>query len=197
MELDLKNKIPDIRHLDDMRDVLYDQAWAKTAPNLELYYMYRNLIEKDDLKYDITIIPAQMLGKEFTKTKGHRHIGSYPEVYSVLEGEAIYLMQKHNKEDSNIIDDVFAIKAKKGDVAIIPSYYTHITINPSSQNLKMDDWMAIEAKSDYSSIKKMGGACYFYTIQGWIKNSNYKEIPELRFEEPKKSIPEDLSFLKG
>lgn len=192
MAVDLKDKTPDIRYLYDMKDVIYDKEWLKTAPNLELYYMYRSLEEKNGLKYDITIIPAQMLGKEFTKTKGHEHVGPYPEIYIVLEGEAIYLMQKQD-----VIEDVYAVKAKKGDVIIIPSYYAHITINASNQDLKMADWMAIEAKSNYDPIQKMQGACYFYTIDGWIKNKNYKQIPELRFEEPKKSIPKDLSFLKG
>lgn len=194
MEVDLKDKTPDIRYLNDMKDVIYDREWLKTAPNLELYYMYRKLKEEDGLKYDITIIPAQMLGKEFTKTKGHEHIGPYPEIYIVLEGEAIYFMQKQKQD---VIEDVYAVKAKKGDVVIIPSYYAHVTINPSNQDLKMADWMAIEAKSDYDPIQKMQGACYFYTKEGWIKNKNYKQVPELRFEEPKKSIPEDLDFLKG
>ena len=194
MEVNLKDKTPDIRYLNDMKDVIYDKEWLKTAPNLELYYMYRGLKKKGELRYDITVIPAQMLGKEFTKTKGHEHVGSYLEIYIVLEGEAIYFMQKQKQD---IIEDVYAVKAKKGDVIIIPSYYAHITINPSSQNLKMANWMAIEAKSNYDPIQKMQGACYFYTKEGWIKNTNYKQVPELRFEEPKKSVPEDLSFLKG
>jgi len=65
----------EIRYLDDMKIVLYDKAWAKTAPNLEVYYMERGLEEKNGLRYDITTIPPKMLGKEFVKTKGHYHIG--------------------------------------------------------------------------------------------------------------------------
>ncbi len=194
MEIDLKDKTPDIRYLYDMKDVIYDKEWLKTAPNLELYYMYRGLKKKGELRYDITIIPARMLGKEFTKTKGHEHIGKYGEVYIVLEGKAIYFMQKQKQD---IIEDVFAIKAKKGDVAVIPPDYAHVTINPSDKDLKMANWMASKAKSDYTPIQKMQGACYFYTTDGWIKNKNYKQVPKLRFEKPKKSIPEDLSFLKG
>lgn len=34
----LKTIKPDVRYLNDMRQVLYDQKWAKKAPNLELYY---------------------------------------------------------------------------------------------------------------------------------------------------------------
>ena len=32
-----KVKKPDIRYLNDMREVIYDKKWLKTAPNLELY----------------------------------------------------------------------------------------------------------------------------------------------------------------
>jgi len=187
-------KSMEIRYLNDMKEVLYDQEWAKTAPNLELYYMNRGVKEKDNLRYDITTIPSQMLGKEFTKTKGHEHIGEYGEVYMVLEGEAYYLMQKRKND---IIEDVFVIKAKKGDVAVIPPGYGHVTINPSNKDLKMANWLDKDCKSDYSPMQKFQGACYFYTTEGWIKNKNYKQVPELRFEKPKKSMPDNLDFLKG
>jgi len=193
MEIDLK-KTPNIRYLNDMRDVIYDKEWLKTAPNLELYYMYRGLKRKDGLRYDITVIPPRMLGKEFVKTKGHKHIGSYGEIYIVLEGKAIFFMQKGEK---GVIEDVYAIKTKKGEVAIIPSYYAHITINPSQKELKMANWMAEEAKSDYKPIQKIEGGCYYYTRKGWIKNKNYKKVPKLHFEKPLKSIPKNLDFLKG
>ena len=193
MRINLKNKKPDIRYLNDMKNVLYDQQWAKTASNFELYYMYRGLKEKDGLRYDITVIPARMLGKEFTKTKGHEHVGNYGEVYIVLEGKAIYLMQKRRGKE---IIDAFAIKAKKGDVAVIPSGYGHITINPSKKDLKMANWMAEGVKSNYAPILKTNGACYYYTKKGWIKNKNYKKVPKLRFEKPKKSLPKNLDFLK-
>ena len=38
---------PDVRYLEDMKDVVYDKEWLKTAPNLELYYMYRDLAETE------------------------------------------------------------------------------------------------------------------------------------------------------
>ena len=97
MEINLRGKKPDIRYLDDMREVLYDKKWAKKAPNLELYYMYRGLKKKNGLRYDITLISPQMLGKEFVKTKGHEHL-NLGEVYIVLEGEAIFLIQKREGE---------------------------------------------------------------------------------------------------
>ena len=194
MEIDITKLTPDIRHLNDVREVLSDKDFAKNSENIELYYMYRGLEKKDGLRYDITVIPAKMLGNEFIKTKGHYHEGAYGEIYTVLQGTAIYLMQKRN--ETGDIDDVYAVKAQKGGVVIIPSFYGHITINPSeTEDLKMANWVSEECKSDYSLYEKNQGACYYYTKQGWLKNEKYTNIPELRFESPVKSFPEDLSFL--
>lgn len=194
MTYDLTKITPDIRCLDDMREVLADKDFAETAQNTELYFMYRGLEKNNSLRYDITTIPAKMLGKEFVKTKGHYHEGAYGEVYMVLEGFAIYLMQKlgENKE----ITDIYFVEAKKGDVVIIPSFYGHVTINPSeTENLKMANWVSENCKSDYSLYVKMQGAGYYFTKQGWLKNENYKSLPMLRQEQPVASLPEDLSFL--
>lgn len=192
-DFNLKNLKPDIRCLKDMGNVLYDKEWQKTADlDLELYYMYRGLAEKDNFRYDITVIPSLMLGKEFNKTKGHQHLGNYQEIYIVLKGEAIYLIQQ---AENDAIKDVFAVKAKAGDICLIPAGATHFTINPSDQELKMANWIDKNCQSDYNSIDNKQGACYFYTLNGWLKNQNYKNIPPLRFEEPQKSFPQELSFL--
>ena len=207
MDYDLSKITPDIRYLNDVKSVLHDKKFSEITGNFELYFMYRGLEEKEGLRYDITVIPEKMLGDEFIKTKGHYHVGSYGELYTVLDGTAIYLMQKRKPDSDNEIEDVYFVKAKKGDVVIIPQYYGHITINPSeSENLKMVNWVSKDCKSDYSLYEKFQGACYFFTkgpasAKGsgegtWIKNENYKSIPELREEKPTKYIPEDLSFLK-
>jgi glucose-6-phosphate isomerase len=60
----------------------------------------------------------------------------------------------------------------------------------------MANWGSSKTKSDYSPFEKLHGACYYYTKQGWIKNENYKSVPELRFEQPAKSVPENMDFLK-
>ncbi|MBI3631395.1 MAG: glucose-6-phosphate isomerase [Candidatus Staskawiczbacteria bacterium] len=197
MEVDLKNLTPDIRHLNNMREVIYDKEWLKTADNSELYYMYRAVEEKDKIRYDITIVPSAMLGSEFIKTKGHYHKEGHQEIYTVLEGQAIYLMQKRKNGNPEEIEDVYAVKAEKGDIVIIPPFYGHITINPSeTKELKMANWVSPQCESDYSLYEKMQGACYYYLKTGWVKNENYKIVPDLRFEEPSKSLPEDLNFLK-
>lgn len=176
-----------------MKEVVFDKEWFKKTPkNMELYYMYRGIKKKDDLRYDITVIPGQILGQEFVKTKGHRH--PCEETYKVLEGQAVFLLQKVK---GKIVEDVYAIKAKKGDKVNIPSNYDHLVINPSNQELKIGNWVSEKSGHNYGLLQKMKGACYFYIKDpasrrratasrgGWIKNKNYKKIPKLQFEKPK------------
>lgn len=192
--VDLTKLTPDLRHLDDVRMVLADQEFAKTAENVELYKMYRKLNVENDLRYDVTVIPPRMFGNEFVKTKGHIHAGFYGEVYMVLEGEGIYFAQLGDEQE---IKDVFAVHAKKGDVIIIPAGYGHVTINPSPETLKTANWIAEHDKGDFSMFEKNQGGCYYYLESGWIKNEHYKNVPALRFEEPLKEVPKDLSFLRA
>ncbi|MFC1663911.1 glucose-6-phosphate isomerase, partial [Patescibacteria group bacterium] len=69
----MKSKIkkPQIRFLNEMKGVIYDKEWAKTNPNFELYYVWRGMKKKGELRYDITYIPPFNLGKEFVRTKGN------------------------------------------------------------------------------------------------------------------------------
>ena len=190
----MKLENPDIRYLYDLKKVVYDKEWFNGSPNLELYYMYRGVETKGDLRYDITIMPAKMLGVEFVKTLGHYHPENYGELYIVLKGRAIYLIQKIDKNGE--IEDIYAVEAKKGDYVVIPPRYGHITINPGDEDLKMANWVYGDFKSIYDPIVKKGGGGYFYINQGWVKNENYANVPDLRMERAQDSMPEDLSFLR-
>jgi len=191
--MEVKTK-PEIRYLYDMREVLYDKKWAETTPNLELYYMYRGVKKRDNLRYDITIIPPQMLGKEFARTKGNRNSNDFPELYTVIRGKAILLMQR---ADGKIIKDVLAIKLRRGDWVIIPPDCAVVTINPTKKNLKTANWVSEKNENIYREVETMKGLCYYYTKDGWVKNKNYKKIPKLRFKKPLKEAPKNLDFLYG
>lgn len=186
-----------IRTLEEMKEVVYDREWLKSADkSLELYYMYRDLavdsqnrekLEGAKVRYDITVIPPKRLGCEYVKTLGHYHPHlpqkkvTYPEIYEVLQGKAHYLLQKLKDER---IEEVAVIEAKEGEVVVIPPHYGHITINSSQENLKMANLVARNFSSIYAPIKEKKGGAYFELEQGWIKNENYSELPEIRLMKP-------------
>jgi len=190
----MKMRNPDIRYLYDLKDVLYDQEWLKQSPNLELYYMYRAIKKENNIRYDKTVIPAQKLGREFTKTKGHSHPDKFGELYFVVSGKCFCLIQKTNSQEE--VEDVYAVEAIKNQYIVIPPGYSHITINHGEETLEMTNWVSDEFHADYSLIEEKKGASYYYlTDFQWLKNNNYKKVPELKFKKALDSKPEDLSFL--
>jgi glucose-6-phosphate isomerase len=198
---------PDVRRLYDMREVIFDQEWLAGAENLELYFMYRDLFlshsDKENLmdqglRYDITIIPPNMLGLEFVKTAGHYHPlapkseVTYPELYEVLEGEALYLLQKKD------LSDVVAVYARTGDKVVVPPDYGHITINRFNKTLKMSNFVARDFSSLYQPFKEKGGGAYFYLREGFLKNQSCPEAVELRrIEAPNSMKLAKLGLTKG
>ena len=207
LEFGGKSKEPDIRRLYDMSDVIFDQEWLASAQNFELYYMYRDLYltraDRDrlldqGLRYDITVIPPGMLGREYIKTAGHYHpqppgsIVSYPEIYEVLEGEALYLLQKQD------LSNVVAVNASAGDKVLVPPDYGHITINRSNKTLKMANFVARKFSSLYEPYKQRGGGAYFFTKDGFLKNPRCPEATELaRVEAPDNGLLRRLGVAKG
>jgi glucose-6-phosphate isomerase, archaeal len=209
MELEFggKKREPDIRWLYDLRDVIYDQNWLATAKNTELYYMYRDLflskadgerLREQGVRYDITIIPPGMLGSEYVKTIGHYHPlvpgegVTFPEIYEILEGEALYLLQKLD------LSDVVAVNASAGDKVLVPPGYGHITINRSNKILKMANFVARDFSSLYGPIKDKAGGAYYFISAGWIKNERCPESAELRSAEALDSAKlRSLGLIKG
>jgi glucose-6-phosphate isomerase len=193
---------PKIRYLAEMKELLFDQPWTETAPDLKLYYMYRDLaenkkdhqkIEKANLRYDITVIPFIILGREFNKTAGHDHPLvpgtkiTYPEIYQVLKGEAIFLIQDSHGDQ---INDIYAVKARENDKVIIPPNYEHLIINASGKELKTANWVCRDFGSNiYKPFRIKRGFCY-YALESpageilWQKNHHYQDIPQLKFLSP-------------
>ena len=91
-------------------------------PDVDMYYMYRNVYKAGDVRFDVTVIPSISIKGECAKTHGHYHPGSeegpaYPEVYQVLRGQASFVLQKKNRNGSV---DAMVVSAVEGDVVLLP-----------------------------------------------------------------------------
>ena len=190
---------PDVRRLYDLRDVAFDTAWFEAAPDRDAYYITRDLalsltdaeaITRHQLRYDITIIPPFNMGLECVKTYGHYHPRvnpklryAYPEIYEVLDGDAHYLLQRAQNDQS--VDEVILVKATRGDKVIVPPNYGHVTINPSDRTLKMANWVCRSFDSVYEPYAKLRGAAYYELINGrLLHNRAYHNVPEIRVAYP-------------
>lgn len=180
---------PHVRTVADMTGVLAAPEAVGEDPGRSLYFMYRDLAktEKDhfwlasqDLRYDMTVIPAGAVGPEFVKTKGHFHPENpagtgYPEVYEVLAGKAHFLLQTRDSTD------VVLVKAGAGDVVVIPPGYGHVTINPGAETLALANIVSTAFESDYTQYMAMQGAAYYERTDGKLmKNPRYGSTAQVR-----------------
>ncbi|MEM0214926.1 MAG: glucose-6-phosphate isomerase family protein [Archaeoglobaceae archaeon] len=194
----------EVRRASDLRPVL---AYPdKLLGDFDAYYMFRDIYEcakhrekilNAKLRYDFTIIPPAEIGGENVKTYGHYHPKNsagltYPEVYQVLDGKAIFVIQRREGEQ---VVDCIAVEAEKGDLVIVPPNCGHVTINPTKKVLLTSNWVCRDFVSIYEPYTNLRGACYYYVNQEWLKNTNYPTHPELRFLEPFDNMGEEMYYL--
>ncbi len=186
---------PSVRTLDDMRCVLANPDQSGDTP---LYYMYRDLaltagdrayLREQNVRLDITVIPPGTVGGEYVKTKGHYHplspsgIG-YPELYQVLAGEALYLLQRSD------LGDIVAVTAKAGEFVLIPPGYGHVTVNAGKEELVMANLVSAGFASEYTFYERMQGGAYYLMEEGrWMQNPRYPAVPAMRVI-PAGKVPE-------
>jgi glucose-6-phosphate isomerase len=183
---------PSARTLRQMKTVLMD-ANANCGRE-ETYLMYRDIHLPDDeskirdskVRYDITVIPPCMLGQEYNKTLGHYHPNkpgtpfAYPEVYQILHGKALILLQKI--DDSGNLTSVYTMEAAAKDRIVYPPNYAHILVNIGSDALVTANWVSDDFESKYEPIEEKRGMAY-YVVKGeggynLIPNPNYARHPK-------------------
>ncbi|MEM5827973.1 MAG: glucose-6-phosphate isomerase family protein [Candidatus Aenigmatarchaeota archaeon] len=208
---------PSVRTLKEMKKVLLDENFVNEFNENEItYLMFRDLKREEDrklfeekrLRYDITIIFSKLLGKEFNKTFGHIHpiVESnltYPEVYEILKGKALFILQEFESEK---VKKVLLVFAKKGEKILIPPNFGHVTINIGKRDLILSNLVSNKFHSNYEIYEKKRGAAIYVVSDEQIypydnvlsslllpikmpirifKNPNYSENFEIEVIKPK------------
>jgi len=191
-----------------MRDYLADQN-AVFSNGDAPYLMYGKVhlpgdqekFEKLGIRYDLTLFKPGLIGQEFCKSIGHFHAKkpgtnvAFPEVYEIITGHALFLIQKLDETDEKKeeIAEVYLIEAKESEKVIFPPGFGHTTINATNEILLTANWDE-NTDSDYSYYKNHHGASYYIIKNAdgkpeFSPNPNYQNIPEL-----KKLKPIDLPY---
>ncbi len=175
--------------------------------NLELstkfYDVYRAIRYPDDeerlkrnrYQYDITYVMDGLVNGECKKTSGHYHgfnpqrTNTYPEVYEVIEGTALYVLQRAKNFESDpegiIIEDVILTVVKAGQTIIIPPNYGHCSINIGDGPMIFSNLAYIPCPVIYDSVRYYHGMSYYvFKTDGEVKaelNQRYSNVPEPKF----------------
>ncbi len=184
-------------------DVCRGKDWqGELRYDLTLIYPVKNKTSETSALPSARIsngVYAKGTTKELPRTFGHYHTQGYAELFEVIEGTTMALMQQFGAE-SDIIERVYLIEASKGDKFIILPDFGFTNINPDkAKNLLFSNWINTNVENQYDSIKKYNGFCYRALRGGngniiFKKNENYKKIPELIKLRPKK-LPKELKNL--
>ncbi|MBY4797664.1 hypothetical protein K6V98_04750 [Collinsella sp. AGMB00827] len=162
------------------------------------YRAYRNIrfagdeqyFEKSGLSYDMTVVLPGTVGDEYFKTSGHYHSyaagdsAPYPEVYEVIAGEIIFVLQKSKRfdqDDPGRFEYIRAIRVKAGEAIIIPPFCGHCSINPLNTVSAFSNIAATACSNSYDPIQRAHGlAAYVLHDGGEIRleaNRTYGEQP--------------------
>jgi glucose-6-phosphate isomerase len=165
------------------------------------YTAYRGIARERDraafakfgFRYDITVIAGGTVGGERKKTSGHYHgliegkIYSYPEVYEVLSGTAVYILQKSpdpENTDGAPIDELLAVTVLPGQAIIIPPMYGHCSINAGDGPLAFSNIAVTKCPLNYEAVKRKRGMAAYLTERGgerrYEKNPLYGDAPEIK-----------------
>jgi len=162
---------PRVRRKREMAPVL----WRADDVDEDMYYMYRGVFLKRDrevferhrIRHDITLIPSKKVNGEYNKTLGHYHPGDYPELYEVVRGEALFLMQSRDYKHLVIVE------AREGDQVLILPGYGHVTVNVGEGALIMSNLVFWDFESDYKPFVEKRGALVYVTEHGLVRNESY------------------------
>ncbi|TYR79339.1 glucose-6-phosphate isomerase [Priestia megaterium] len=179
---------PDVerRHLDDIRKSLKDpnadgpEILYAIAMDVGKHTDYEDLL-KQDLLYGTVMFSKGQIGNEPVRSQGHVHAVSgscgmsTPEVYEIWSGEAIIYMQEYDQDDPG---RCFAVRAKEGDVVIVPPNWAHCTINGSvDKPMVFGAWCVRDYGFEYEGVRAHGGLAYFPIVEDgeiqWTKNELY------------------------
>lgn len=186
-----------------MDGLLYKMDGAN--PDEAYYDVYRDvrfaadeaLLRKDEYQYDFTLIMPGQINGECKKTSGHYHgynpdhAFTYPEVYEVLSGTAIFVLQRADNFEGEAkdlkIEDIIMVKVETGQSIIIPPNYGHASINGGDGVMLFSNLAYKPCKVLYDMVKRYDGMAYFaFRENGKLsfrKNDKYKNVPmpEVKF----------------
>lgn len=171
-----------------MKEVLMDPNGVGPAIH---YYMIRGGVNQKN----ITVWETGTVSGEYIKTYGHYHVGKLDEIYWVLFGQGIVLLQRLAQDDQgkmipNVVEEFKAISVKQGDSIYMPPGYGHLVVNTgttyfvtadsSPVDFEERDPVSLPGHADYLLVKQMRGFAYYVVEHegkpALIKNKLYKEI---------------------
>lgn len=173
-------------------------------PDEPFYDVYRGIAYPKDqeilkeakIRYDITIVMPGTVNGEVKKTSGHYHgwnegkTNTYGEVYEVLKGTALYVLQKSPNFDAEDpsqvkIEDIILVTVREGQTLIVPPGYGHASLNIGDGPMIFSNLAYLPCPVLYDAVKHFHGMSVYVKKDGGKvaieENIRYGAFPRIRF----------------
>lgn len=174
-----------------LKDILHSIADHKASGPEIVYSIAMDVgLENDradlvgrELLFGIVSYANGSIGEEPIKSQGHIHSiskacqMSTPEVYEIWSGEAIIYMQERATDDPG---HCYAVRAKAGEIVIVPPGWAHCTINASkTDRMIFGAWCVRDFGFEYDEVRAHNGLAFYpkFVADGtiiWENNPNYQ-----------------------
>lgn len=167
--------------IDDIRSQLLNKEL--NCPEI-CYKKYKgldnnNLYKEKGLKINFYVLPPNLAGIEFIKTRATK-CAKYPRIFDFAYGGATVLIQKYISARKNRI---IKVNVKKKDKIIIPPDYEVVVVNTRQNcNLIFAEYHSINAKPKVVLDEKNGLAYYIIrknAKQETVRNPSFKIVNEI------------------
>lgn len=162
------------RNRTELKDVLMDPK----APGVkEPYFVIRGEGEQS-----ITILTPGKNGEEFNKTYGHFHKFQGVEIYHVVYGQGVVILQRNDEVGE--AKEFKVVGVRSGSVVEIPVGFGHCLVNVGRTYLvTIDNSPQGTRVHDFEYVKQKRGFAYYVVDKkgeiGFEANPNYKLHPQI------------------
>lgn len=158
----------------EMKDVLMES----TAPGVKEPYF----VIQGEGEQNITILSPGLNGREFNKTYGHFHNYQETEIYHVVYGQGVLIMQRNDEEGE--AKEFKIVSLRSGINIEIPAGYGHALVNVGKTYLVVIDNASNKTDAhNFEPIKKRHGFSYYVVDKkgeiGFEQNHHYKLHPQI------------------
>lgn len=191
------------KYVEDMKGLLEDEK--KLNPKEPFYDVYRGIDYPHDrerfrtyeIRYDVTVIMPGTVNGECKKTSGHYHgwnpqkTTTYAEVYEVLLGTALYVLQKSRnigatgQVSDTVVDDLILVIVHAGQTLIVPPGYGHASVNVGDGPMVFSNLAYIPCPVLYDTVRYFHGmGCYVNKDAEGLhlkRNENYAGLPRVKY----------------
>ncbi len=142
----------------------------------------KSLLKRKNLQFDMVVIPQNLAGIEYVKTKG-MNIGDFPVLLEVVQGYATLIMQ--TAECTSVEGEMKAvvIKLKRGEKYVIPPKTDFIFVNTRQSSSIVAMFYSAKATFETKFDRTRGSSLYIIrknARQEIVQNPYFRNVNRVR-----------------